>query len=113
MTGTLCLWFYKHWNTMSMVLPTLEHYVYGSTNTIEPALILFFVLFIALKKKESISLSLAANLGYLTWVRLQQPQEQRYPFLPACAVFLRIQATARLSVFGILTYIYMHTCSCM
>ena len=24
------------------------------------------------------------NSGRLTWLRLQQPQEQRYPFLPEC-----------------------------
>ena len=37
-------------------------------------------------------LSLAGNLGRLTWVRLLQPQEQRYPFLPMCAVFLCVNS---------------------
>ena len=32
-------------------------------------------------------LSLAGNSGRLTWVRLQQPQEQRHPFLTVRAVF--------------------------
>ena len=31
--------------------------------------------------------SLAGNSGRLTWVRLQQPQEQRYPFLTVRSVF--------------------------
>ena len=38
-----------------------------------------------------LSLSLAGNSGRLTWVRLQQPQEQCYPFLSVCAVFLCVQ----------------------
>ena len=29
----------------------------------------------------------AGSLGCLTWVRLQQPQEQRYPLLTVCVVF--------------------------
>ena len=29
------------------------------------------------------------NSGHLTWGRLQQPQEQRCPFLPMCAVSFR------------------------
>ena len=35
----------------------------------------------------STSLSPARNSGRFTWVRLQQLQEQRYPFLPVCPVF--------------------------
>ena len=31
-------------------------------------------------------LFLVGNLARLTWVMLQQPQEQRYPFLPMCSV---------------------------
>ena len=39
----------------------------------------------------ALHLSLAGNLGHLTWVRLQQPQEQRYPFLTVCVLFLCVQ----------------------
>ena len=39
------------------------------------------------------------NLGNLTWERLQQLQEQCYPFLPACAVFSHVQTIAWLPVF--------------
>ena len=45
--------------------------------------------------------SLAGNLGCLTWVRLQQPQEQCCPFLPMCAVVLFIQTVVWLPLFGI------------
>ena len=41
----------------------------------------FFFLFF------STSLSPVGNSGRLTWVRLQQQQEQRYPFLSVCVVF--------------------------
>ena len=39
-------------------------------------------------------LSLAGISGRksFTWVRLQQPQEQRYPFLSVCAVFVCVPA---------------------
>ena len=30
--------------------------------------------------------SLAENSGHFTWARLQQPHEQRYPYLTVCAV---------------------------
>ena len=40
-------------------------------------------------------------LGCLTWVKLQQPQEQCYPFLPLCAVSVRVQTMVQLSTFGI------------
>ena len=46
-------------------------------------------------------LSLVVNLGCLTWVRLQQPQEQCYPFLSLCAVLLCVQTIVWLIVFGI------------
>ena len=36
---------------------------------------------------SQLHLSLVGNLGCLTWVRLQQRQEQCYPFLLVCAVF--------------------------
>ena len=35
-------------------------------------------------------LSLSGNLGHLTWVRLQQPQEQRYPVLQVHAGSFRV-----------------------
>ena len=37
------------------------------------------------------SLIHARNSGHHTWVRQQQPQEQCYPLIPACAVFLCVQ----------------------
>ena len=37
------------------------------------------------------SFSLTGNSGGLTWVRLHQPPEQRYPFLSVCAVFPCVQ----------------------
>ena len=40
-------------------------------------------------------------LGCLTWVKLQQPQEQCYPLLPLCAVSVRVQTMVQLSTFGI------------
>ena len=45
---------------------------------------LFFFLYSAL-------LSLVGISGLLTWIRLQQLQEQQYPFLPVCAVFSCVQ----------------------
>ena len=48
-----------------------------------------------------LSLSLAGNSGPLTWVRLQQPQEQCCQFLSVCAVFLFVQTMVWLPVFGI------------
>ena len=36
-------------------------------------------------------LSLVENPGRFTWVRLQQPQEQRYPLLTVRAVFSCVQ----------------------
>ena len=46
-------------------------------------------------------LSLAGNSGRLTWVRLQQPHEQRYPFLTVRAVFSCVQIKAWLPMLGI------------
>ena len=43
-------------------------------------------------------------MDHLTWIRLQQPQEQRRPFLPICAVFVCVSDTVVfLLVFGIFT----------
>ena len=47
------------------------------------------------------SLSLVGFLGRLTWIRLQQPQEQCHPYLPACAAFSCVQTMVWLAVFGI------------
>ena len=49
----------------------------------------------------ALHLSLARNSGCLTWVRLQQPQEQRYPFLTVHAVFSCVQTKVRLPVLWI------------
>ena len=43
----------------------------------------------------------AGNSGRLSWVTLQQPQEQRYPFLPACAVLSCFQTVVYLPMLGI------------
>lgn len=43
----------------------------------------------------------AGNLGCLTWVWLQLPQEERCPFLPEFGVFLCIPVMASLLLFGI------------
>ena len=40
------------------------------------------------------------QVALITWVRLQQLQEQCYPFLPMCAVFLCVQTVLWLPVFG-------------
>ena len=47
------------------------------------------------------SLSLVGFLGCVTWVRLEQPQEQCHPYLPACAAFSWVQTMVWLAVFGI------------
>ena len=49
----------------------------------------------------NILLILEGSSGCLTWVKTQQPQEQRYPFLSARAVFLFVQTRVRLPVFRI------------
>ena len=51
-------------------------------------------------------ISLRGNLGRLTLVRLQQAQEQSYPFLTVPAVFLCVQTRVWLPVLGIFN---MHT----
>ena len=59
-------------------------------------------------------LSLAGNSGHLTWVRLQQPQEQRYPFLTVHAVFTCVQTKVWLPVLGIFnvwTDVHAHDCT--
>ena len=42
---------------------------------------------------SSTSLSIVKDSGHLTWVMLQQPQEQHCPFLLACAVFLGLASS--------------------
>ena len=51
-------------------------------------------------------LSLAGTSGRLTWARLQQLQEQCYPFQVGCAVFSCVHTMVWLTVFGIFN---MHT----
>ena len=58
--------------------------------------------YIYIKKKSlALQLSLAGNSCRLTWARLQQPQEQRYPFLTLHAVFSCVQTKVWLPVLGI------------
>ena len=58
----------------------------------------FFVFF-----SDATSLIVCEKFGSHSWVRLQQPQEQRYPFQPLCAVFSWVQTMVWLPVFGSLT----------
>ena len=41
------------------------------------------------------------NLGNISWVGLQKPQQQRYPLLSVCTAFSCICAVVWLPVFGI------------
>ena len=59
-------------------------------------LLIFFVFIYLL----ALHLYLAGNSGRLTWVRLQPPQEQRYPFLTVRAVFLCVQRNVWLPMLG-------------
>ena len=74
--------------TSSPLLPTTLRFL-----TVLP--VGFFFFFFALY------LSLVENLGRLTWVKLQQPQEQRYPFLTVHAVFSCVQTKVWLSILGV------------
>ena len=52
--------------------------------------------------------------GCLTWVRLQQPQEQRYPFLSVFAVFSCVQTQVwlpMLGIFNLRTYLDARDCT--
>ena len=62
------------------------------------------LLYLSLKPSlffKALHLSFAGNSDRLTWVRLQQPQEQRYPFLTVRAVFSCVQTMVLLPVLGI------------
>ena len=63
---------------------------------------------------HSSSMSLVGNSGLLTWVvKAQPPQEQRYPFLPLCAVFPCVQTMVWLPVYGIFNVpTDVDTCNC-
>ena len=50
---------------------------------------------------RALHLSLEGNSGPLTWARLQQLQEQRYPFLTVCAEFSCVQTKVSLPMLGI------------
>ena len=72
--------------TVLLLLPLL-HYFH----------VMFYFIFFIL----ALYLSLVGNLGCLTWIRLQQWQEQRYPFLTVRAVFSCVQTKVWLPVLGI------------
>ena len=58
-------------------------------------------------------LSLAGKSGFLTWVRLQQPLERRYPFLTARGIFSCVQTKILLPMlwpFNVRTDV--NTCDC-
>ena len=59
--------------------------------------VFFLFLFLIL----ALHLSHVGNFGCLTWVRLQQLQEQCYPFLKVHVVFLCVQTKVWLPVLGI------------
>ena len=61
----------------------------------------FLLLLLSLSLSFSLSLSLSGNSGHLTWVKAQQPQEQRYPYLSVCAVFSCVQIMVWLPVLGL------------
>ena len=61
--------------------------------------VIFQTIFVCLIFVLILCLSLAGNWGHQAWKRLQQLQEQCYPFLPMCAVFLCVQTMVWLSVF--------------
>ena len=50
-----------------------EHHIVASYSEFAGVFVCLFL---------GLHLSLAGNSGHLTWVRLQQPQQQRYPVLP-------------------------------
>ena len=62
----------------------------GIHQSFAPLLCLFLSFFFSLSLFFfflNLYLSAAENSANITWVRLQQPQEQRYPFLTMRAVF--------------------------
>ena len=57
----------------------------------------------------------AGSWGCLTWTRLQQPQEQCYPFLTVRVVFLTVQTKVWLPVLGtfnVRTDVVVNACDC-
>ena len=62
-----------------------------------------------------IILSLSGNSGSLTWVRLQQPQEQRYPVLQVYAGSFRVSVIHRTPTWttGSLTCVRDHSHTCV
>ena len=62
---------------------------------------------------SSLHWSHAGNSARLTWVRLQQPQEQRHPFLTVGVVYLCVQTKVWLPMLGILNvYTDVNACDC-
>ena len=57
----------------------------------------------------TLHLPLAGNLVRLTWIRLHQPQEQRYPFLTVHAVFSCVQRKVWLPALGLFSCAQMLT----
>ena len=62
---------------------------------------LFFFFFFLFSFFITLHLPLVGNLGRLTRIRLQQPQEQRHLFLTVCAVFSCVQTKVWLPMLGI------------
>ena len=61
------------------------------------------------------SLSLSGNSGRLTWVRLQQPQEQRYPVLQVHTGSFRVSVIHRTLTWttGSITSVHDHSYACV
>ena len=75
--------------------------------------IFFHSLFFIVALHLALHLTLAGNSGHLTWVRLQQPQQQRYPFLTVRAIFPCVPAKVWLPTLGIFNvYTDVNACDC-
>ena len=74
------------------------------------------LLYLSLKPSlffKALHLSFAGNSDRLTWVRLQQPQEQRYPFLTVRAVFSWVQTKVWLQMLGTFNVLTdVNACDC-
>ena len=90
----------SHWRHAALSGPTPTH----KSNQYFLSFCLFYTL-----------LSLSGNLGRLTWVRLQQPQEQRNPVLQVHAGTVRVSVIDRTLTWTTwyLTYVLDHSYACV
>ena len=95
-------------------LPLYQFSIYSFV-TVFSVYFYFFILFLCFIFIFLITaLSLVRNSGRLYRVRYaQQPQEERHPFLPVCAVFTCVRTMAWLPVFGLFNVrTDVDTCDC-